>query len=93
MDPDKINKLRQTIDEIDNALLDSLQARFHLMPSILAYKQAVGLAIEDPVREEKILQKVGEKAAQVGIDPRAVQKIFRIIIDESKRIQEGLQKK
>ncbi len=93
MDPDKITKLRETIDELDDTLLDSLSARFELMPSVLAYKQARGLPITDEKREERILQKMSEKAAQRGMNPRTVEKIFRLIIEESKRIQEGLQKK
>ena len=93
MDPDKIVRLRETIDELDNSLLDSLSARFQLMPSILAYKQAKGLSIADEKREERIIAKMREKAAELGMNPRFIEQLFLLIIAESKRIQEGLLKK
>jgi len=41
-------------------------------------------AIEDPEREQKILQDVGAKAKQANLPPQWVQHVFRLQIEAAK---------
>jgi hypothetical protein len=50
-------------------------------------KWNTGSAIEDPEREQKILQDVGAKAKQANLPPQWVQHFFRLQIEAAKLVQ------
>ncbi|MFT4313450.1 MAG: chorismate mutase [Candidatus Woesearchaeota archaeon] len=93
MDPEKLQKLRHTIDEIDSTIIDSLSARFSLLPSIVSQKHLLNLPLADEKHDGEVIQKIRQKSSDAGINPNVGEKIFRIILAESQRIQEGLEKK
>jgi chorismate mutase/prephenate dehydratase len=84
-----IEHWRREIDDIDAELLRLLNARARLALKVGALKQAADLPFCDPERERNVLQRLQEM--NYGpLDKRAVNKVFRRIIHESKRIQAAI---
>ena len=81
-----IEHWRREIDEVDVELLRLLNVRARLALKVGALKKAAALPIPDPDRERLILQRLQELNSG-PLDPRAVDKLFRRIIRESKRIE------
>ena len=77
---------RKEIDEIDAQLLRLLNMRARLALKVGALKKANHLPFCDPEREQYVLTRL--RHMNTGpIDDRAVHKLFRRIIRESRRIQ------
>jgi chorismate mutase len=81
-----IENWRKEIDEIDVELLRLLNVRARLALKVGALKKAASLPICDPDRERFVLQRLQEMNSG-PLDDRAVDKLFRRIILESKRIE------
>ena len=81
-----IEHWRKEIDEVDLELLRLLNVRARLALKVGALKKAAALPIPDPDRERLILQRLHE-LNRGPLDQRAVDKLFRRIIRESKRIE------
>lgn len=81
-----IEHWRKEIDEIDDQLLRLLNTRARLALKVGALKQAAHLPFCDPERERTVLQRLQEINAG-PLDERAVDKVFRRIIRESRRVQ------
>jgi chorismate mutase-like protein len=79
---------RAEIDSIDAELLRLLNKRASLVVEIGRLKRRVGVPFYDPHRERNILA----RAHRINIGPmdkRAITKIFRRIMFESRRIASG----
>ena len=77
---------RTEIDEIDAQLLQLLNMRARLALKVGALKKAKHLPFCDPDREQYVLTRL--RHLNTGpLDDRAVHKLFRRIIRESRRIQ------
>ena len=83
-----ISKLREQIDSIDTQVLTLLAQRFALMPDVIAYKKARGLAIQDPTREAELISAKQKLASELGVSEEFAQKLFELIMSESRRLQE-----
>ena len=82
----KIEDWRSEIDEIDNELLRLLNRRARLATEVGFLKRAAGIPINDPARETEVLERV--RRTNVGpLGERAVTRLFRCIIRESKAIE------
>jgi chorismate mutase/prephenate dehydratase len=79
----ELSKLRKRIDEIDEALLGLLKERLEVAKRIGAEKDALGLPIRDPGREDEVLAKARRRAEDLGLNPEVVEKVFRSIIELS----------
>ena len=83
-----IDYWRKEIDEIDAELLRLLNKRARLALKVGALKQALDLPFCDPDRERLVLRRLQE--INCGpLDERAVGKVFRRIIRESRRVEAG----
>jgi chorismate mutase-like protein len=77
---------RTEIDEIDRELLRLLNRRARLAMKVGALKKAARLPFCDPDRERVVLSSL--RQANTGpLDSRAVTKLFRRIIGESRRVE------
>jgi chorismate mutase len=77
---------RTEIDEIDRELLRLLNRRARLALKVGQLKRAAGLPCCDPDRERVVLSTL--RQANTGpLDSRAVTKLFRRIIGESRRVE------
>ena len=81
-----IEHWRSEIDQIDAELLRLLNIRARLALKVGALKQAADLPFCDPERERTVLQRLQEINSG-PLDERAVGKVFRRIIRESRRVQ------
>ncbi|MEV0375256.1 chorismate mutase [Streptomyces sp. NPDC050636] len=60
---------------------------------VAAAKWGTGGPIDDPVREQQVLDAVAEQARRLGADPAVTVRIFRDQIEASKVVQRGLHRK
>ena len=77
---------RTEIDEVDRELLRLLNRRVRLAVKVGALKRAAGLPCCDPEREHDVLSTL-QQANTGPLDSRAVAKVFRRIIEESRRVE------
>jgi chorismate mutase len=77
---------RTEIDEVDRELLQLLNRRARLAMKVGTLKRAAGLPFCDPEREQVVLHTL-QQANTGPLDQRAVTKVFRRIIRESRRIE------
>lgn len=78
---------RTEIDEIDIELLRLLNRRARLAAEIGAIKRAAGVPVPDPEREREVIMRLC-RANAGPLDERAVARLFRHVIRESKRVEE-----
>jgi len=45
------------------------------------------MEIQDPEREERVLDRVGERAEALEVDPEDVREVFELLMDMSKKEQ------
>lgn len=82
-----IHDWRAEIDTIDSELLRLLNRRAQLAIEIGTLKRRDAAPFFDPSRERQVL--VRARTTNSGpLDDEAVSKIFRCIIDESRRVEE-----
>ena len=79
-----LNKLRGQMDEINAELTALMIKRLRLSEEIALSKREIGKDTYDPGREQKIIDAVRTKS---GIYADAVEKAFRLFIEESKARQ------
>jgi len=84
-----IEHWRKEIDDIDAELLRLLNMRARLALKVGALKQAAHLPFCDPDRERTVLQRLQE-INNGPLGERAVSKVFRRIICESRRLESGI---
>jgi chorismate mutase len=77
---------RKEIDEIDAEILRLLNMRARLALKVGALKRSARLPFCDPDRERYVLHRLQDMNTG-PLDDRAVHKLFRRIIRESRRIQ------
>ena len=84
-----IDHWRKEIDEVDAELLRLLNVRARLALKVGALKKAANVPFCDPDRERYVLSRL-QHLNSGPLDDRAVYKLFRRIIRESRRIQIGV---
>ena len=82
MADDRLQHYRESIDNIDAALVFMLAERFKVTQAVGAYKAEVGLSPADPAREEQQIARLRRLAADARLDPEFSEKFLRFIIDE-----------
>ena len=81
---------RQSIDNIDAALVFLLAERFKVTQAVGRHKATSGLPPADPGREEAQIARLRALAKDADLDPEFSEKILRFIIDEVIRHHERL---
>lgn len=87
---ERLAHYRQSIDNIDAALVFMLAERFKVTQAVGAYKAERGLPPADPGREERQIERLRSLAADAHLDPEFSEKFLRFIIDEVIRHHEKL---
>ncbi|MFE9644917.1 gamma subclass chorismate mutase AroQ [Streptomyces sp. NPDC006365] len=72
------------------SLVDLAAERILLADKVAAAKFGTTVPIEDPVREQQVLDQAAALAADAGIDPEGTADFFRAQIEMSKFVQQGL---
>ena len=73
---------RQSIDNIDAAMIHILAERFRITKAVGAYKAENHLPASDPGREERQIARLRALAEDAKLDPEFSEKFLRFIIDE-----------
>ncbi|UPW11111.1 chorismate mutase [Gordonia terrae] len=71
-------------------LTEAMAGRLALADTVAATKWASGAAIDDPAREQVVLDTVSQLALDRDLDPAYVRSVFRDQIEASKTVQRGL---
>ena len=91
MADDRLHQYRQSIDNIDAALVFMLAERFKVTQAVGTYKAEHGLPPADPDRETRQVARLRMLAAEANLDPDFTEKFLRFIIDEVIRHHEAAQ--
>ncbi|WP_230483086.1 chorismate mutase [Sphingomonas sp. Leaf21] len=81
---------RQSIDNIDAALVFMLAERFKITQAVGRHKAENALPPADPGREEAQIARLRQLASDAQLDPEFSEKFLRFIIDEVIRHHEQL---
>jgi len=82
-----LEEIRQKIDQIDETIVKSLGERQRIVKKVLSDKLSSATEVRDPEREEKLIEKLKQIAADEGVDPYFLEQMYREIIQYSVRYQ------
>lgn len=91
MSDDRLQRYRESIDNIDAALVFMLAERFKITQAVGRYKAEASLPPADPGREERQIERLRALARDANLDPDFTEKFLRFIIDEVIRHHRGMQ--
>ncbi len=83
----ELESIRLRLDEIDRSIITALAERQDLVKEVSSFKLETNTGIRDLEREEKLLTKIRDIAAEVGLDRYYAEHLFREIITNSVRFQ------
>ncbi len=90
---ESLEQYRQSIDNIDAALVYMLAERFKITQAVGRFKATHELPPADPGREDQQIERLRKLAADANLDPVFAEKFLRFIIDEvirhHQQIKEG----
>ena len=81
MAPQDLSNVREQIEALDQELLELLQRRMALVEGVARAKLQTASPFRDPVREAQVVVRVRERAAALGLDPHAVESLYRTIME------------
>ena len=79
---EKLTQFRESINNIDAALVFMLAERFKVTQAVGEYKAQNNLPPADPDREKEQIARLRDLAAAANLDPEFSEKFLRFIIDE-----------
>ena len=82
----QLDELRRRIDEIDQQLVELLNARARCALEIGQEKKVAGMEVYQPTRETEVLEHV-QSINPGPLDDGAVKRLFERIIDEARRLE------
>lgn len=90
MSDDRLARYRESIDNIDAALVFMLAERFKITQAVGRYKAENRLPPADPGREEAQIARLRALARDARLDPEFSEKFLRFVIDEVIRHHERI---
>ena len=82
-----MKQLRRQIDGIDKEVIKLLGRRMKLVLKLGKLKKKEGAPVQDKKRETEMLKKLEKQAKKLGLDVKFVNKIYKDILKESRKIQ------
>ena len=83
---------RQSIDNLDAALIHILAERFRLTLAVGQLKAERGLPSSDPVREKEQMERMRKLAEEAQLDPEFSEEFLRFVLDEVIRSHDRLRR-
>ncbi len=87
--PPDLTALREGIEALDRDLLSLLRRRMAVSESVAQAKIDAASPFRDRPREEQVLTRGRHIAAGVDLDPRSVERLYRVILDMSVERQQA----
>jgi len=81
----RIKALRQTIDNIDSAVIALLAERFKATSQVGVLKANAGFAPEDTKREDYQIERLHRIAIDAGLDPEIAEMYREFVVTEAKK--------
>lgn len=78
----RLEQYRQSIDNIDAALVFMLAERFKITQAVGRLKAEIDLPPADPQREERQIERLRQLAKDANLDPEFSEKFLRFVINE-----------
>ena len=78
----ELQRLRDSIDNIDAALIHMLAERFKCTQQVGALKAATGMPPADPAREAQQIARLRKLAEAAKLDPEFAEKFLNFIVTE-----------
>lgn len=88
----ELQRLRQSIDNIDAALIHLLAERFKCTKAVGVYKATHGLPPADPAREAVQIGRLRKLAEAADLDPDFAEKFLAFIVKEVIRHHEDMRR-
>lgn len=79
---EELHRLRDSIDNIDAALIHLLAERFKFTQQVGALKARTGMPAADPQRESQQIARLRALAVQAKLDPEFAEKFLNFIVTE-----------
>jgi chorismate mutase len=86
----ELSRLRDSIDNIDAALVHLLAERFKCTQAVGQYKATHGLPPADPAREAEQIARLRKLAQTAKLDPDFAEKFLSFIVQEVIRHHEAI---
>jgi len=86
--PPQLQRLRARIEELDAELIQVLSLRFGLIEEVASWKSRHRIPVEDGEREAFLRRFYARAARERGLDVGFVQRLFAMILEQSRRRQE-----
>jgi chorismate mutase len=83
----ELEELRRAIDEVDQQILALVAERVRLVLRVGDVKRERNMAVYDPERERRILDRLASQAA-APLDQTTVRRVFERLIDEARRLEQ-----
>lgn len=82
---ERIKQLRQSIDNVDTAIVSLLAERFKYTAEVGVLKAQAGFAPEDRARENRQAERLKEVAISAGLDPSIEENYREFVVTEAKK--------
>lgn len=93
-DPKKtLEDSRKSIDAITREMVRLIRKRDLVVRKVIEAKRQLGIPALNAVREKALIHKARDMAEKAGVDPLLMEKITRLIIDNSRKYEESSLKK
>jgi chorismate mutase len=86
----ELRRLRDSIDNMDAALIHLLAERFKITQQVGLLKATHGLPPADPAREAQQIARLRQLAAEAKLDPEFAEKFLNFVVAEVVRHHERL---
>lgn len=83
----ELQNLRLIINKLDDLIIQSVARRMAVSRTVGTVKKLYGMKIKDSKREKQLQALHKKLAKKHNITYSTLEKIFRLIMDESKRVQ------
>ena len=80
--PEELLRIRESIDNIDAALIHLLAERFKFTKQVGTLKAERGMPPADPAREAEQIKRLRALAASANLDPEFAEKFLNFIVTE-----------
>lgn len=82
-----LSRLRQSIDQIDEQIIQLIGKRFQLVRNIKQVKHVGQLPVQDPQREAKLLLRLNELSHKYNVPLEVIVHVYDFLMDQSREIQ------